>query len=162
VSETQPPPDINPDEDTVLEMLPPKETAPARLCIVSSIYYQQKNRNPHSFEGKISRPLKTAEQVYTRHLTIGEEWTSLDTGWLQNSSCILITNEEGKHLSSNPTDEEALSISQRVIELGYTAHNSDTWLIHPKEFFAGSPSHLELRLRCKKGQAEITINIFPE
>lgn len=162
MSETLPPPDKDTEDPEVTKIIPPTPSAPARLCIVSTIYHQQHNRNPLSFEGKVSRPLKTKEQVYTRQLTIGEHWTALDTGWLKTASHILIVNNEGKFLTANPTNEEALSIPQRIIELGYTAHNSDTWLIRPGEFFAGSPSHLDLRIRCKKGQAEITLNIFPE
>ena len=172
-------------QDETLEEVPPEgelyaipvraKPSPARLTIVSVVYHQPLGEEPHSFPHKISRPLLTDEQAYTRKLKVTQEWQPIDIGWLTSLSLLLITNEEGKY-ATQPSEEEKLAISQKVLEIGFqgkvnyppaydlsSLFPTPVFLIGPGDSFSASPCDCEsLYLRCQSGVAKVTINAFPK
>lgn len=170
-------------QEETLEEVPPDEELyaiptmakpfPARLTTVSVVYHQPLGEEPHSFLHKTSKPLTTDEQAYTRKLKVTQEWQPIDTGWLTSLSLLLITNEEGKH-TTQPTEEEKLAISQRVLEVGINVEDgyplsvacpgpTPVFLIGPGDSFSASPYDCSsLYLRCQSGVAKVTVNAFPK
>ena len=171
-------------QDETLEEVPPAgelhaipimaKPSPARLTIVSVVYHQPLGEEPHSFPHKISKPLTTDEQAYTRKLKVTQEWQPIDIGWLTSLSLLLITNEEGKY-TTQPSEEEKLAISQRVLEVGIKVEGgyplsvtypgpTPIFLIGPGDSFSASPCNCKsLYLRCQNHSvAKVTINAFPK
>lgn len=137
----------------------------SKLTVVDTVYYQCVGGEPVSVESKFSRELDSDEQIYQRHSKVGEDFIPLDCGWLErNVGMLLITNEEGKNLQAHPTEEEAETLSRRVLEVRYKGNGlAGGWLIPPGESFRGYPSNTEnLVIRCQVGTAQFTINLIPK
>ncbi len=136
---------------------------PARLTVVETVYHRPAEEEPTCVESKFSRALRTHEQPYSRKLTATEEWQSLDCGWLEACSSLSIQNEEGRHLSIHPSEEEKADLAKRIIEISYTSLGYDKWLILPGESMRGCPASLKsLMVRCQHGKAKFTLNLIPE
>lgn len=140
----------------------------ARLTVVESVYYQAFGEDPFGVAHNFSRGLETNEQPYIRKLTATEEWTKLDTGWLEKCSELVIVNEEGNFPHRLPTAEKRLEISKRIIEVGNAipylddVHCIKTWEIRPKEDMRGCPADLDnIYIRCQSGRAKLTVYIIP-
>lgn len=135
-----------------------------RLTTTTDTYHESQDNPPTQISFGFERLLKTDEEVYSRRLVVGEEWVPLDCGWLEKASLIVIRNVLVP-LKVNPTEEEALAISQREIWLTQDENpteNSPHWVIHPGEGFQGSPSSLsDIHLRCRKGQVKVSLSIIP-
>src|SRR6185312_8298003 len=93
-----------------------KPTNRARLGLVCTVYHQQPGNEPISAESRFSRWLESEEQPYLRKLVIGEEWTLLDCGWLEDVGMLLLRNEEGK-FQVQPTEAERAEVMSRVVEV---------------------------------------------
>jgi hypothetical protein len=133
-----------------------------RLLVVESIFHQSPGEDPYVTEHRFARSLQTKEQPFTRKTTAGENWKSLDCGWIERAGMLFIINEEGKFRQTNPTEEELREAAKKIIEVSFTT-NTDVWLILPGESMRAYPSNIRnLLVRCRSGTARITAHIFPE
>jgi hypothetical protein len=142
-----------------------------RITVVEQVYHRPADGGePTVAETRFSRELASQEQPFERRAKVGEDWQPLEHGWLESAGMLLISNEEGRHLQVNPTDEERLSISRRVLELIYAMEDDEllvpqsscTWLIPPGESMRAYPSDVSrLCVRCQSGVARFTLRLYP-
>lgn len=136
------------------------ERALGRITVSETVYHQLRGDRPISFSGQFARSLETTEQPYTRRTEVGETWSVLDTGWVEEPAMILLINEEGRHLQQNPTDLERAVIGTRCLRVRYE-DDAGEWLVPPGESFRGRPNGRPLMIRCEKGTARYTLHAFP-
>ena len=135
-----------------------------RVTVVETVYHRPFNAEATSVESRFTRDLESNEQVYRRHLLVTEEWKPLDCGWLKDAGVgmLVLHNEEGRNLQTRPFQEEKEAISQRVVELAYGPEDHQGWLILPGESMRACPSNAKgLFVRCRKGTAQIIVNLIP-
>lgn len=134
----------------------------SRLTVVETIYHQDADGQPTAVEANYARWLASDEHPFQRRLKVGEEWQRLETGWLEDVSLLVLTNEEGKGLQTIPTDEERVALAARIVEVGTPGSEAD-WLILPGESLRGRPAAMrQLRFRCRAGTARCVLTLFPE
>lgn len=134
---------------------------PDRLTVVEYVYHQQMGREASMFESRFSRALGDHEQPYERQVTVGEDWQSLDCGWVERVGMLVLRNEEGRHMQLNPTAEERRAIAGRVVEIR-TKDQPAAWLVHPGESLRACPADAAgLEVRCQAGEARVTIHAIP-
>ncbi len=160
-----PPPDIFAQQGDG----PPHEARP-RLIVVGHVCHQQ----PFDDAGPPAeiawvRYLASREQPVRRTMTVGEEWRPIYAGWLTSCSAVVVHNHEGERRQRIPTEEEKAATAAKVIELSFSASGGDgDWrpdiLCLPGESQGPfCPANLEsVHLRCRKGEARITVNVYPE
>ncbi len=143
----------------------------ARLVVVHTVYHQIFNQQPRqALDARYSRILRSDEQSYgPRTITVGEQWTPLEIGWLGNFplGLIVITNGEGNFMERNPTPIEYSEAEKRILEIrfdetitpgGTTPH----LLILPREsqsFIPANPA--TVKIRCRSGEGKYTILVVP-
>lgn len=134
-----------------------------RVTVVETVYHAPAGRSPTPIESRFERKLETDEQLYQRYMKVGEKWTPLDCGWLgENVGMLLIHNEEGLNLFTIPTEEELAAINARVVELSYN-RTGEGWLVLPRESMRACPSSTKgLFMRCRSGEANITVSLIPK
>ncbi len=144
-----------------------------RLTVVESVYFQEFGEQPQSAGSRFSRNLESDEQPYSRKLQATSDWKPLDCGWLAGcpTSSLVISNDEGKHRQSNPTEEEREELAGRVLEIWCsdgitrTMHSPPReaqWLVSPGESMRAYPVSADsLFIRCKSGTACFNIRLYP-
>lgn len=156
---------------------PPPGPELDRLTVTGMVYHQAYNELPTLFESSYSQLLaSTGGQPYKREVTVGEEWTELDTGWLDPpGGMVVVRNNEGKWLVTNPTPEERTEAAKRVVELVFlrsdelassyqgTALDDADLSIPPGDFQRLIPASDRVRvwLRCRHGTAKVTVYVTP-
>lgn len=150
---------------TLLSQKKPSAPERSRLVVVETVYCQPPDTPGVANETRYSKFLETDEQIYgPRRMISGEEWKPLDCGWINEASMLTITNEEGKHLQKNPTQEEQAVINARIIELGVITGVETVPFakIPPRESLRLTPTNLSRWvIRCCKGKAKALITLFP-
>ena len=141
-----------------------KAPAKDRFTVVEQVYHRPMDSDPELFRHGYSRELQTTEQVYRRQIKVGEDWTPLDTGWLEDKvGMICLSNEEGKRLQVYPTEEEQAEIDEKIIQVSYDQDPDRAWIIPPGETFRSSPSSQhKLFIRCLSGVARCDLFIVPK
>lgn len=137
---------------------------PSKLTIVEEIYYQvSPNEDPYQISTKVSRELKTKEQIWSRKCRATEQWKPLDLGWLEGLGCSLIAieNHAGTFNQVQPTKEELEIEAKKILCLSYEK-NDLGFLIYPQatEKFVPVVSDA-LTIRCKEGETDFTIWAIP-
>jgi hypothetical protein len=139
------------------------------LTVVEMVYHQLTAGQPVVAESRFGRPLKTDEQPYRRTFRLGEHWISVETGWVDRPAMLMITNETGKRLVANPTQQVRDELSRKIIEVGVSVCSviEDTvvpvFKILPGESFRGQPFEINsLRVRCAYGETKCSITAIPE
>lgn len=138
-----------------------------RITVVETVYHQAPGQQPTSVECRHTKSLDSDEQPYTRRVKVGQEWQALDCGWLEEASLLVLSNAK-EQFAVNPTDEQRQEAEARVVEVGIAAEDDDTritplFLIAPGDTFRGQPLGVKaIKLRCRKGEATVTINLFPK
>ncbi len=136
-----------------------------RLTIVETVSYQPPNRQASQVSSGFSRDLETYEQPYEREMVATEEWQPLinEQCWVKECSLVHVTNEEGRYLQVNPSEEEQEATAAKVLEISFgTANLLGHWEVRPGEAFRGTPSHPKaLFIRCRSGEACFTLHVFP-
>lgn len=135
----------------------------SRIVIREMLYYQVDTEgiDPHGqIDYGFRRFLYTSEQPYRRKLAVGEDWVTIDLGWIKKASLIHIVNEEGSGLTQVPTAEESEAIAKRVIEVGIGGKS--LFEVPPGETFRGTPIETAiLQLRSRSGKAQYTLTVYP-
>lgn len=138
------------------------ELPKAILTVVEMIYLQSRNGEAQCVESRYMRELDTDEQLYKRRLVITNEWKPLDVGWIEKPGLLIIHNEEGKHLTVNPTYKEKQIIADRVVEISSNPEGCFSILVLPGESTRFQPSEVsKLQIRCRSDKASIIIHAFP-
>ena len=136
-----------------------------RLTVIEKCYHQVYGESAKALpKSTYTRFLEGSEQeTYQRTYKVGEEWTSLDTGWIENASMVILKNLEGTKWTTVPSEEELEEVAKKVVRVSYKVSGDKHWIIEPGESMRGTPSHVQdLVLRCEKGEARITICLVPK
>lgn len=144
----------------------------ARLGIVEQIYCYPPGAAPTLIDIREGLWLETDEQPYQRKLKVGPEWQPLDCGWLDGKgvSLLVLVNEEGKHLTVIPSEQQKAALALRVVEVGaQTLYGMGDApgvvllaLLHPGLSLRFWPADAKsLRLRSRAGEARVTMTLFP-
>jgi hypothetical protein len=139
---------------------------PDRVTVVQHVYHQSPDDQPFAVTTGFNRYLATKEQAYQRKTKVGTDWESLDTGWLNQASLLLIKNEEGKFTQQTPSEEEREESQRKVIEVAcgpnLPANHEPDWLVLPQEEIRVTPADLSrIRIRCQYGIAYFTVTLIP-
>ena len=137
-----------------------------RLTVKTVLYHQQPGEQPTQVERSYSRSLATKDQPYSHKIDVGDAAlpVPMETGWIQNPAnigTVVIQNEEGFFLQTNPTQEQKDEAAKKVLEL-FTMEGTPPILIYPREDVRICPSdYSKLRIRCQSGSAKFTLWLFP-
>lgn len=147
------------------ESHPTMTKAKNRYVVVEMVHFQPIDGQPVSHESRFNRRVDSEEQPYgPRRTRVTDTWTEIDLGWLRgdNVGQLIIQNDEGKGLQTQPSPEEIRDIKSRVIEVSM-GDSGPLFRIPPGESIRlTSPApELSLRLRCVNGPARITFIAFP-
>lgn len=152
-----------------------------RVTVVEQAYYQSPDDQPRVVETRCTQDLTTDEQPYLRLMKVTEEWHRIDHGWIEDASWMIVSNEEGRVGTVIPSREDQEAASARVVELGweFAAPDEGPRTMHspPKpapppvlgviEIKPGTSIRIQprflraIRLRCQRGMARVTVNLFP-
>lgn len=137
--------------------------AQARVTVVESVYHFLPNRQPGGRELRHSRVLASHEQRYERTFRVGPEWQRLDPAWVKEASLFLLENEEGKGLTKIPSPAQRAEIDARIVEVGAGKDGPSlvTDLVPPGQSIRRIPADLNIWLRCRSGEAEVTLTLVP-
>lgn len=140
---------------------------PAHMTVVEYVTHQ-----PHDHEATavgstpFLRMLRSDEQPYVRHATVGEAWQRLDRGWLESAGMLLVENKEGQFTQVQPREEERKAALMRVVEVGLAGANPQPTrfaVVRPAESCRFEPADVTgLWLRCRFGTARVIISLIPE
>lgn len=138
----------------------------ARLSVVESIYHQTHGEQPTVVESRFGRWLNTPEQPYARRFRAGEEWVSLDKGWVEDAAMLVLSNDEGRNPQVVPSEADKRELAQRAVEIGLAQMHGKPpqpfAVVPPGESARFQPTNLEtLMLRCWKGSARVTLTLIP-
>ena len=132
------------------------------LTVVEMVYLQSIDGEAQCVESRYMRELNTHEQLYKRKLTITNEWKPLDVGWCEKPGLLVIHNEEGKHSTVNPTEEEAKAIADSIVEISPNPESCFSIYVRPGESSRFEPSDVsKLQIRSLSDEASIIIQAFP-
>ena len=141
----------------------PEQKVPSRLVVVENIYHQESGRQPTSVESNYTRFLKTDEEVYRRRMKVGENWMSIESGWIEKPGMIILKNEEVYRGAVNPTPDEIKEVQKKIVEVSSSTLPDCSWFILPGENMRGIPKDLSnIRLRCQHSTAMVSIILIPE
>jgi hypothetical protein len=151
-----------------------------RLAVVATVYHVPQDDEPVSVQYQFDRSVRSDEQTYTRRVKIGEQWTPLDHGWVEQAGMVVVSNDEGRFLKANPTIEEKAETSLKIIEIAVvaimTSEKNRTMHSPPRLpdvtvpfglVYPGETTHLTpldvktLRLRCRSGTARVSLTVIP-
>ncbi len=131
-----------------------------RLTVIETVYHQTTTAEPDSIESRFERELISDEQPYRRTTKVGEDWTPLDFGWIEEVGMIVIQNNEGKGLTKIPTPEEKEELAAKVLEI--SADPSNSWIVRPGESFRGEPAGKRtLCIRSRSGTTHFNVYAIP-
>ena len=127
-----------------------------RLTVRCQVFHQNSGQEASRFPLGFCRILsEKSEQVYTRLSQIAtEDWKTLDPGWIEQCSAILIHNVEGRdrRLRKLPVPEE------ERIELV----SEEPLLVLPGEFQLLTPAQFKaVQVRSPGGSAEFNVTFIP-
>jgi hypothetical protein len=135
----------------------------AHLIVVATVYFRPADGGqPTAREARWSRPLEGAEAPYVRTLQATTAWQALDTGWIEQSGFLVVTNDEGPARLVQPTEEERAAVAARILEIATHDGETAAWLVQPGEALFCHPADARrLRLRCQAGTARCTVALYP-
>lgn len=144
-------------------MTPPANANRSRLTINHAAYFQAPEQNPQLFSVNIAKFLSSDEVPFTRPMTVGEEWVSIDFGWVETPSYLQIKHVPVRR-EVQPSREEQLSDFARTVLIAFDGGDPVSSL-KAGDGFALVPfhgSHKRLRVRSSGGQAKCQISVVPE
>ena len=129
--------EISPKEEAILmSSLVPAEELPSpisgrdRFTARLDVYYEQEENGPTQVSCSYSSFFpKSDEQIYVLKINIGEEWESLDMGWIENVGTIVLENKK-TIFQKNPTKEELKEEEKKVV---FIRNEKETIVWHENE-----------------------------
>lgn len=91
-------------------MLSRDDQPKARLILVETLHFQDRNGETAPFECRHAKALMSEEQPYLRKLNGSAEWKRLDLGWVGRPSEVCIRND-GKELLHVSFDGATLHVT---------------------------------------------------
>jgi hypothetical protein len=126
----------------------PAKSLASRLVVIERVYHQRPGQQPITTQSRFSRTLESSEQQYVREVTVTEEWTPIDTGWIKSAGML--------HLSNDERD------AAKVVQVTVQGSNIPAWLVIPGESLRGMPADAgRLMVRCQRGTARCTLTLIP-
>jgi len=149
---------------------PPTPLPRSRLTVVTKVYVNLPGENTIGPEPiSYYRWLESEERPYSRTISVNEQWSILDLGWLQEQSIahIVFSNHTKRPLGKVPEQSVIDEWRDKAVELGIAPDAMNAAVIpilyfSPEEGLGLSPtSPKNLRVRCRKGTAKLTYYIVP-
>lgn len=156
-----------------VESLSPTLTRQGRFTFTYNACYQEPDHQLDAVMGAYQRVCSSTDaQYYHRRIKIGESWQKVDCGWLERASFMDLGNDEGKY-QVVPTREEKAIVDGRIVEVGVAIRVVEgtterevvglITLIRPQESFPLPVADIStIRVRCQRGEARCTLNVFPK
>ena len=142
----------------------PRPPLRGRMTVVDKVYHQPMKGEAYCCECTFERWLDDDESVYSRKIRASEGWKQIHLGWFSDDGkpvgMLVIRNDEGKYLQRIPSEEEKVSLSEKVLEVG--THDSPLFLVSPGESLRAVPSGQNLFVRCLGGECSFTVFAFPK
>ena len=119
----------------------------SRVTAIETIVVQTGDDEPFLIDNRWDRELITSEQPFgPRRVSVGDDWTPLDLGWLKDNVGILSVK----------------TLGGGTVELRHRGA-SGVWRIFSRESLSGCPTMAtEIEARCPGGQARIKVSVIPE
>lgn len=142
-----------------------------KLTVHVIVYHQNPGEDPFQRTSIWDRRLKSGDQPYQRRLTIGQEWTPLDLGWIKEPGYILLENRAGRREPENPTEERKAEIASMVLDVGFFAYldpGSGPAMVPSLVVRPGGAQPFELYegarvyLRSAYGSIPVNVYVFPQ
>ncbi len=131
-----------------------------RLSFVGQLVLLSNLDVPVAAEISFERLLKTKEEPYCRtRVTVGEEWTPVDMGWVKSPGMVVIKNRETK-FGVVPTPEQKEEAAGKVVELSFLPEGPAHIIIYPKETQPLSVARDGLWMRCRHGTTTCSLEVF--
>lgn len=89
----------------------------SRMTINDSVYFQDASGQPISVGEPFAVAITKDEQPWVRKFKAVADWTLLDIGWIEESSCMVLANDEGKRLQTIPTADQWADIQSRIVQV---------------------------------------------
>lgn len=137
-----------------------------RLTVVQSVYHQPSmEEEAQGANSVLTLITGSDEQIYTRlKVSVAEEWSEIDTGWIDTPILILIQNITGSHYKVNPTEQQVKEDRRKVLEVSFKPQHETFRLIYPGCFgdLMQPPSKSKnLVIRCQQGSTKYNLFAFP-
>ena len=137
-----------------------------KLIVKETIYWQSRGSKAQSVPSSFVRLSISDEVPYVRpRLRVGEEWQSLDTGYLKTAGMVVIENilEVCKTI---PTPEQAMLARAKILEIAVTRLKEIVPFCHvpvgeDHRFTPPMGSVDGFVMRCIKGETRVNITAFP-
>jgi hypothetical protein len=153
-----------PPKEIMQGIQPPKEPIDT-MTIHVTVHHSVHGEQPVGFQYARSFPLENRGEAYVRKLQIGEEWESLDFGWVKNPGIIVIENKAGRGRLTHPTAEEITTTKAMILLLGVEYEKGSVLVpmfrIGPDKPCLIEFDELPLVVRSKAGIIPITLSVFP-
>lgn len=134
-----------------------------RITIQLNAHYQQHGEDSTTSSVIYSDVAPTSETPpLQRWVSVGEEWSQLDTGWVDLVGYVLLESRVGKGLKVNPSSEQLQELLTQTIEVALSKPTKDSkvMLLGPRQpLLARFESPPWVRSRSKTVKMNITV--FP-
>ena len=119
-----------------------------RTTVVETVYHQGGVAEPTTLVTRCSKP-SGAGQLYSRVLFANQEWTQLDSGWVEKPGTLHVKNDDKKRtlLIAIPGKEYMLTFAK--VSPGHSLRLEP---IDVRQFF----------VRCDDGLVQFTVTVMPE
>lgn len=135
-----------------------------RIVIVQQAHYQPKEGNTSSDSTQFSRFCETDADPYVRRARVGKKWVKLDRGWMEEASCLLISNPTPRY-PKIPTEEQKKLDAEKMIEVSFSSENPDRVadiLVRPGESHRFEPAYLDrVWIRSTSENGSYTVTLYP-
>ncbi len=132
----------------------------SNLTVVEQVYYQQLGVAPTVQEARYSFRLDTDEQPFIRRTKVGADWDMLSLGWLKDAALLVISNEEGKQQFFNPTPEESVELSWKVLEISFDGELPALY-VRPGRSLTIEPANANLIWIRAKVETKYQLSAYP-
>ena len=133
-----------------------------RLTASLKVYKETFGENPEMIDVGFCQLMKTVgEDVYSRKVTVGDAWESVDGGFVDKPGLCIIENV-GTVRRANPTDGEKADDVTKVVEIIDASLTGVQIIIQPKRFLMMEVAVFsDLRIRCQNGSTKIRLTLLP-
>lgn len=144
-----------------------KQEGNPRLVLIDTVVYTMRDTKPISLDFRRAVPLASEEQPYLRRFKVGETWSKLSFGWLdeQRVALLVISNEGQGTFKVNPTKEEKEQAEAKVVvvAVGGIERENNILRIHPGDMVKFHPEPGQSYwICCGSGETTCHISAFPE
>lgn len=137
---------------------------PGRLTVVEQVSFQRAGDRPVTAASAYHFKTSAAPAVQQR-IVVGPTWARLVPAGSAEVSAVHLSNDEGKGRTLIPTPEEVAETEAKVVEVAYSSSDDgDCFLVRPGRTFRAEPNGVgasNLVVRCRSGEAQCTLTLFP-